>query len=166
MKKIILFVILLLGILGFAKKYQPNKKTLDVFMEENFGDSMYGSVWNNDIRNKNGDEDAPFFESPFDFIIFKNEADGNMYLHQIYDEDGKSGGRDVYYEVVDGIVKVGEYRIFPHSVKGVYYVKDFVDIKGKTYDKLYFGFDEVNTAIVILDKNLNVLQSLTWSVAN
>ncbi len=148
MKKIILVVMLLLvGISGFSKKYQPNNKSLEIFLEENFGEQYVGYAWSDSAQDKYG------------FRISGNNKD--IYLFQIYDENSRNtGGELVKTDVYGGSVTEGKYRVFRHSVKGVYYVKDYVDSKGVKHSRLYFGFDEQNGTIVILDGNMNIIEVL------
>ena len=148
MKKIILVVMLLLvGILGFSKKYQPNNKSLEIFLEENFGEQYTGYAWSDTTQDK------------YSFRIAGNNK--SIYLFQIYDENSRNtGGELVKTDVYGGYVTEGKYRVFQHSVKGVYYVKNYVDSKGIKHSRLYFGFDEQNGTIVILDKNMNIVEIL------
>ena len=148
MKKIILMVMLLMvGILGFSKKYQPNNKSLEIFLKENFGEQYMGYAWSDNTQDKYG------------FRIAENNKD--IYLFQIYDENSKNtGGELIKTDVHDGYVTEGKYRIFQHSVKGVYYVKNYVDSKGIKHKRLYFGFDDQKDTIVILDKNMNIVEIL------
>lgn len=39
-------------------------------------------------------------------------------------------------------------------------MKNYVDSKGIKHSRLYFGFDEQNGTIVILDKNMNIVEIL------
>ena len=107
MKKIILVVMLLLvGILGFSKKYQPNNKSLEIFLEENFGEQYTGYAWSDTTQDK------------YSFRIAGNNK--SIYLFQIYDENSRNtGGELVKTDVYGGYVTEGKYRVFQHSVKGV-----------------------------------------------
>ena len=61
---------------------------------------------------------------------------------------------------------VSYYKIRKTAVKGIYYINNYVDLNGKKYSKLYFGFDEKYKKIVITDKNGNIKNILDFRVMN
>ena len=140
-------MLLMVGIKKKKKKYQPNNKSLEIFLKENFGEQYMGYAWSDNTQDKYG------------FRIAENNKD--IYLFQIYDENSRNtGGELIKTDVHDGYVTEGKYRIFQHIVKGVYYVKNYVDSKGIKHKRLYFGFDDQKDTIVILDKNMNIVEIL------
>ncbi len=46
------------------------------------------------------------------------------------------------------------------------YITNYVDLNGKKYSKLYFGFDEEYKKIVITDKNGNIKNVLNFRAMN
>ena len=61
---------------------------------------------------------------------------------------------------------VSYYKIRKTTVKGIYYITNYVDLNGKKYSKLYFGFDEEYKKIVITDKNGNIKNVLNFRAMN
>ena len=157
MKKIILVIMLLVvGVSGFSIKYQPNPKPLQIFLEENFGEEYVGYVWSEKDEKNN-----------YDFRISQDIKNKKMYLYQLYSDDSqRTGGKILKTPIFGGYITEGMYEIFSHTVKGVYYVRDYVDSSGKAHKKLYFGFDEEQGTIVILDGNMNIIEVLKSTVAS
>ena len=59
----------------------------------------------------------------------------------------------------------GTYKVYRDNKKGIYYVNNYVDLQGKKHAKLYFGFDKKHNTIVILDKNMNIVEVLQRGAA-
>jgi len=57
------------------------------------------------------------------------------------------------------------FFIVRDNKKGIYYVNNYVDLQGKKHTKLYFGFDKKHDTIVILDKNMNIVEVLQRGAA-
>ena len=160
MKKLVLLMILTLGVLSFSEKYtNPNKK-IEVSLRENIGvETPNGYFW----YNKKGEADK------YSFFIVTDDVKETS-LVQSYESKEKAGGKlsETYLDDPNtGAVPsvFGTYKVYRDNKKGTYYVNNYVDLKGKKHTKLYFGFDKKHNTVVILDKNLNILEVLQRGVA-
>ena len=72
----------------------------------------------------------------------------------------------IYDDIDDDSTVYGSYKIYSAGKKGVYYVNNYVALDGKKHARLYLGFDKKQNTVVILDKNLNVIEVLQRVAVN
>ena len=160
MKKLILVSMLVLGMLTFAERFTSPNKRLEISLKENAGEqSSEGYFW----YNEEGDADKYSFH-----IVIESKKE--MSLVQSYESREKAGGEisETYLDdPATGSVPAvfGTYKIYRDNKKGIYYVNNYVDLQGKKHAKLYFGFDKKHNTIVILDKNMNIVEVLQRGAA-
>ena len=157
MKKLLLTITLLLGMLAFGEKITTGNMTWTKLQAPELNEE-YSGTW---MGKKEIEMEK------FSFTIDKN--DKNVWiLNQLY-EDRKSAGGDSVEEYLSDDDTVmgytGSYIIHSAGKKGIYYVNNFVDLKGKKYKRLYFGFDEKLKTVVITDKDGNILEKLKLYLA-
>ena len=143
MKKFILAGIMIFGILSFATKITTNN-------------ALWKQLWKAEVERRS----AVWTDKNEAYKFLINEDENKLY--QVYENQKIVGGE---VEESTGII-FGKYDIHFSGKKGIYYVNNFVDLKGKVRDKLYFGFDEKLKTIVIVDKNGNILEKLEMVMAN
>lgn len=162
MRKLILMLMLIMGVSVFAEKFTSPSKNLEISLKENAGEqSPDGYFW----YNQNGDADKYSF-----YIVTENDKNKGISLVQSYESKEKAGGKiseDYLDDPATGAVPTvfGTYKVYKDNKKGVYYVNNYVDLKGKKHPRLYFGFDKKHKTIVILDKNMNIIEILQRGVA-
>ncbi len=145
MRKLILMLMLIIGVSVFAEKFTSPSKNLEISLKENAGEqSPDGYFW----YNQNGDADK------YSFYIVTEKAGGK--ISEDYLDDPATGAVPAVF---------GTYKVYKDNKKGVYYVNNYVDLKGKKHPRLYFGFDKKHKTIVILDKNMNIIEILQRGVA-
>ena len=149
-------MIMLLGVSAFGEKITTGSMTWDKLQAPDMN-GEYSGTWMMSKEETGNKENERFI-----FEINKNDKHV-WYLKQRYN-DRKNAGGDIVeeYPLDDSyIAEVGGlYVIHPSGKKGIYYVNNFIDLKGKKYKRLYFGFDEKLKTIVITDKNGNILEKL------
>ena len=160
MKKLILVSMLVLGMLTFAERFTSPNKRLEISLKENAGEqSPSGYFW----HNEEGEADRYSF-----FIVTDNAKE--ISLVQSYESKEKAGGKisETYLDdPATGTIPTvfGTYKVYRDNKKGIYYVNNYVDLQGKKHTKLYFGFDKKHNTIVILDKNMNIVEVLQRGAA-
>ena len=166
MKKFVLMGMMLVGAMAFAAKITTKGRTWEQIMNREENEQQYGGTWIDHIKTFNG---YPISDkSKFVFAIYKSENDNKWYLNQIYqNKESAKGDEIIENEIVIDEEKgefdydySGDYNIYPTNKKGIYYVNNYFDYKGKKYPKLYFGFDEKLKKVVVTDKDGNILEKL------
>ena len=163
MKKIILLMFFVLGISIMAEKFTSGiQKKREVFNEvekvswfsadsEKYFNEENGKH-NFQIIEENNKEYLIQWKPELDFECTCHAKKIKRYINQPYSKDEISKGEK------EG--KLKRYRIYPDFRRNIYYVKDYVDIKGEKYDYLYFGYDSKLKKIVILDRNSDIVEVL------
>ena len=160
MKKLILVSMLLLGMLTFAERFTSPNKRLEISLKENAEEQSPAGYFG---YNEEGEADRYSF-----FIVTDNAKE--ISLVQSYESKEKAGGKisETYLDdPATGTVPTvfGTYKVYRDNKKGIYYVNNYVDLQGKKHAKLYFGFDKKRNTIVILDKNMNIVEVLQRGAA-
>ena len=155
MKKLILVSMLAIGMSVFAEKFTPSNKTLEISLKEVLeGATPNGYYW------MDGSFDNNKYPERYSFFIMEDNKGKIDELVQGYEIGKKTGG-----EIQDSTV-YGSYKIYSAGKKGVYYVNNYVALDGKKHARLYFGFDKKHNTVVILDKNLNLIEVLQRVAVN
>ena len=158
MKKLILVSMLAIGMSVFAEKFTPSNKTLEISLKEVLeGATPNGYYW----------MDGSF--DRYSFFIMEDNKGKIDELVQGYEIGKKTGGEiqeKIYDDIDDDSTVYGSYKIYSAGKKGVYYVNNYVALDGKKHARLYFGFDKKQNTVVILDKNLNVIEVLQRVAVN
>jgi len=116
-----------------------------------------------------GSFDNNKYSERYSFFIMEDNKGKIDELVQGYEIGKKTGGKireKIYDDIDDDSTVYGSYKIYSAGKKGVYYVNNYVDLDGKKHARLYFGFDKKHNTVVILDKNLNVIEVLQRVAVN
>lgn len=164
MKKSILLIILMIGMTVYADKFTPDNGTSE----------KYKNITWFSAKVPESEEEVLFDdEGKYNFQII--EEKNTSYLKQwfplAYTECFCHSRKKIKYmndvlpenksEMEQEIkTHIETYKIYPDSRKGVFYVENFLDLKGETHKKMYFGFDRKLKKIVILDEKLNIIEIL------
>ena len=163
MKKLILLLVFLTGITIFGQKnisfesgFIPNDE-----MEKNLSGNPKKVSWfsansdkvfdeesgkhNFQIIQENNQKYLIQWKPDFVFECYCHSRKRIKYINQPYSKEQIAKGEK------EG--KLKRYIIYPDKQKNIFYIKNYTDLKGEKYDKLYFGFDSKLKKIVILDKN-------------
>ena len=147
MRKLILAGLLVFGMMSFAAKITTNNTTWKKLWDAET--DRYSSLWMDENET-------------YKFLIYDN--DKHIWkLYQVYEDKENTGGEIVE---TDKVNLYGSYVIHPSGKKGIYYVNNFIDLKGKKYKRLYFGFDEKLKTVVITDKDGNIIKKLNRVMGN
>ena len=164
MKKLILVSMLAIGMSVFAEKFTPSNKTLEISLKEVLeGATPNGYYW------MDGSFDNNKYPERYSFFIMEDNKGKIDELIQGYEIGKKTGGEireKIYDDIDDDSTVYGSYKIYSAGKKGVYYVNNYVALDGKKHARLYFGFDKKQNTVVILDKNLNVIEVLQRVAVN
>ena len=183
MKKLILIGVLIVSAVTFSVKITTKGKDWKTIIKENkipnSGESIFSYNW-----AEANDEDS-YVEPTNIFSIQSSDIqnDNNLYLVTYYyneqpDNNLKNRENITLNELnkINGFTDAGSdsdgnmfytsyYRIKKSNVKGIYYVNNYIDYKGKKHSTFYFGFDEKSKKVVITDKNGNILKTLEYHPA-
>ena len=147
MRKLILAGLLVFGMMSFAAKITTNNTTWKKLWDAET--DRYSSLWIDENET-------------YKFLIYNN--DKHIWkLYQVYENKENTGGEIVE---TDKVNLYGSYVIHPSGKKGIYYINNYVDSKGKKYKRLYFGFDEKLKTVVITDKDGNIIKKLDRVMGN
>ena len=147
MRKLILAGLLVFGMMSFAAKITTNNTTWKKLWDAET--DRYSSLWMDENET-------------YKFLIYDN--DKHIWkLYQVYENKENTGGEIVE---TDKVNLYGSYVIHPSGKKGIYYINNYVDSKGKKYKRLYFGFDEKLKTVVITDKDGNIIKKLNRVMGN
>ena len=157
MRKLLLVMIMLLGVSAFGEKITTGNMTWAKLQAPDMN-GEYSGTW----MSKEEIEKVRF-------LFTVDENNNHIWvLNQFYSDRRSAGGDDVSEDQSDdGTVMryTGSYIIHPSGKKGIYYVNNFIDLKGKKYKRLYFGFDEKLKNVVITDKDGNISEKLELYIA-
>ena len=164
MKKLILVSMLAIGMSVFAEKFTPSNKTLEISLKEVLeGATPNGYYW------MDGSFDNNKYPERYSFFIMEDNKGKIDELVQGYEIGKKTGGEiqeKIYDDIDDDSTVYGSYKIYSAGQPGVYYVNNYVAMDGKKHARLYFGFDKKHNTVVILDKNLNLIEVLQRVAVN
>ena len=175
MKKIILVGMMLVGAMTFAEKITTKNRPWNEIMKYNENTENYSGTWVNDLKRIDGNpEYGDNTRYVFDVLrgedIVGEKRNGKWYLYVTYETRESAGGDEIDEFSEDGTDEMKMYEslyiIHPTNQKGIYYVNNFVDKKGKKHPKLYFGFDEKLKKMVITDKDGNILEKMDMVIGD
>ena len=179
MKKLILTVLLVLSAMTFAAKITTTGKSWEKIEKEyRIPEVKEESILVFNWSDENNDT--------YHFRITKSDFKKNndFYLMEFYEDKQPENGltlvsnpndavnlseytlKESFFGDSDSEYFVSYYKIRKTTVKGIYYINNYVDLNGKKYSKLYFGFDEKYKKIVITDKNGNIKNILDFRIMN
>ncbi len=183
MKKLILTGTLIVSAMAFSAKITTQGKDWKTVIKENKMPNGNESIFSYNWAEPSNDTDDNFAENVFAIQSSDIQNDSNMYLVAYYydeqpDNNLKNKENINLKELnkINGFIDAGSdsdgnmyytsyYRIKKSNVKGIYYVNNYIDNKGKKYSTFYFGFDEKSKKVVITDKNGNILKTLEYHPA-
>ena len=179
MKKLILTGLLVLSAMTFAAKITTTGKSWEKIEKEyRVTEVKEESILVFNWSDENNDT--------YHFRITKSDFKKNnhFYLMEFYEDKKPENGlplisdlnnasnlsgytlKESFFGDSDSEYFVSYYKIRKTTVKGIYYITNYVDLNGKKYSKLYFGFDEEYKKIVITDKNGNIKNVLNFRAMN
>ena len=179
MKKLILTVLLVLSAMTFAAKITTTGKSWEKIEKEY---KVPEADDKNILLFNWSDENADIYHFRIIESDFKKNSD--FYLIEFYEDKQPENGlplvsnpndavnlseytlKESFFGDSDSEYFVSYYKIRKTAVKGIYYINNYVDLNGKKYSKLYFGFDEKYKKIVITDKNGNIKNILNFRIMN
>ena len=179
MKKLILIGMLIASVMAFSAKITTKGKDWKTVIKENKMPNSEESIFSYNWVEPSSDADDNFAENIFAIQSSDIENDSNVYLVAYYNEQpgnnlkNKENVNLKELNKINGFTDSGSdsdgnmyyisyYKIKKSNVKGVYYVNDYINAKGKKHSAFYFGFDEKSKKVVITDKNGNILKTLEY----
>lgn len=183
MKKLIIVGVLIVSAMTFAAKITTKGKDWKTIIKENKMPEGEESIFSYNWAEA-ADEDN-YVEPTNIFSIQSSDIpnDSNIYLVAYYSDEQPNNNLKNKENVnlkelnkINGFTDAGSdsegnmfytsyYRIKKSNVKGIYYVNNYIDNKGKKHSTFYFGFDEKSKKVVITDKNGNILKTLEYHAA-
>ena len=179
MKKLLLTGLLVLSTMTFAAKITTTGKSWEKIEKEyRVPEVKEESILVFNWSDENNDT--------YHFRIIKSDLKKNndFYLMEFYEDKKPENGlplvsdpnnasnlsgytlKEIFFGDSGSEYFVSYYKIRKTTVKGIYYITNYVDLNGKKYSKLYFGFDEKHKKIVITDKNGNIKNILNFLAMN
>jgi len=162
MKKLVLTGLLVLSTMTFAAKITTTGKSWEKIEKEyRVPEVKEESILVFNWSDENNDT--------YHFRIIKSDLKKNndFYLMEFYEDKKPENGlplvsdpnnasnlsgytlKESFFGDSGSEYFVSYYKIRKTTVKGIYYITNYVDLNGKKYSKLYFGFDEKHKKIVI-----------------
>ena len=181
MKKLVLTGLLVLSTMAFAAKITTTGKSWEKIEKENKVPEQEISIMNFSWLDKKDGAEGVYNEYSFKIGKLESAKNNDFYLSSYYDEKPENGLPLVSdfnniknlngFTIKESLDENSEayvsyYKIRKTAVKGIYYINNYVDLNGKKYSKLYFGFDEKYKKIVITDKNGNIKNILDFRIMN
>ena len=169
MKKLVLTGLLVLSAMVFAAKITTTGKSWEKIEKENKVPEQESSIMNFSWLDKKEGAEGVYNEYSFKIGKLESDKNNNFYLSSYYDEKPENGLPLVSdfnnIKNLNGFtikVYVSYYKIRKTTVKGIYYIDNYIGQDGKKHPKLYFGFDEKTKKVVITDKNGNIKNVLEY----
>lgn len=183
MKKLILVGILIVSAMTFAAKITTKGKDWKTIIKENKMPNSEESIFSYNWAEAADEDDDVELINVFSIQASDIPNDNNIYLVAYYSDEQPNNNLKNKENVtlkelnkINGFTDAGSdsegnmfytsyYRIKKSNVKGIYYVNNYIDNKGKKHSIFYFGFDEKSKKVVITDKNGNILKTLEYHAA-
>lgn len=171
MKKSVLLIILMTVITLYADKFSPNNEILKKYKGITWFSAKVstseGEILFNDegkynfqiIEEKNIDYLKQWFPLAYT-ECFCHSRKEIKYMNDVLPKNQNKEFSDEKGSTEEVNTHVETYKIYADKRKGVFYVKNFIDLKGEEHKRLYFGFDKKLKKMVILDKKLNIIEVL------